>query len=186
MGSEKRATALIVPCYIKSRWDIEGLVRLCGSIQKQSQPFDKVYFIDDASPLKYEIPNDFVEHIFLGDNGGPARARNVGINKAISSGAQHLLFTEHDCILDSDWNREMTSFLGTTEFGAVGGMTYSWGKTLLDRYHDLNGTLAGCPESSITSRFSALCSSACFVMLNEPVTTVCHTTPMEKCLLWRG
>lgn len=136
-------TTLIVPCFIKSQWDIECLVRLCGSIQKQSQPFDKVYLVDDASPLKHEIRHDFVEQIFLGGNGGPARARNVAINKAISSGAEYLLFTDHDCILGPDWNKEMTSFLATTEFGAVGGMTYSWGKTLLDRYHDLNGTLAG-------------------------------------------
>jgi hypothetical protein len=37
----------------------------------------------------------------------------------------------------------MTAFLDSTEFAAVGGMTYSWGKTLLDYYHDINGTLAG-------------------------------------------
>ena len=113
--AEGRRTVLIVPCYIKSQWDIECLTRLCGSIQKQSQPFDKVYLVDDASPLKYEIHHDFVEHIFLGDNGGPARARNVGINKAISSGAQCLLFTDHDCILDPEWNKEMSSFLVSPE-----------------------------------------------------------------------
>src|SRR2546430_17713047 len=48
-----------------SQWDIECLARLCGSIQRQSRRFDKVYLIDDASPLKYEINHDFVETIFL-------------------------------------------------------------------------------------------------------------------------
>jgi len=135
--------ALIIPSYIKSQWDIDCLDRLFDSVVNQTQPFDKVYLIDDASPIKYEVRHNFVEQIILKENGGPARARNIGIAKAINLGAKYLLFTDHDCILDNDWNREMTSFLSTTEFGAVGGMTYSYGKTILDYYHDINGTLAG-------------------------------------------
>jgi GT2 family glycosyltransferase len=136
-------TALIIPCYIKAQWDIDCLNRLLDSVQNQTQPFDKVYVIDDASPLKYIPSHDFFEHITLNENGGPARARNIGIEKAISTGAQYLLFTDHDCILDKEWSKQITSFLIQTEFGAVGGMTYSWGKTLLDYYHNINGTLAG-------------------------------------------
>ena len=37
----------------------------------------------------------------------------------------------------------MTNFLDRTEFAAVGGMTFSYGKTLYDYYHDINGTLNG-------------------------------------------
>jgi hypothetical protein len=37
----------------------------------------------------------------------------------------------------------MTSFLETQYFGAVGGMTFSFGNTLYDYYHEINGTLAG-------------------------------------------
>ncbi len=69
--------------------------------------------------------------------------RNIGIDKAICTGAEHLLFTDHDCILDKEWNKEMTFFLMKSDFGAVGGMTYSCGKTLFDYYHDINGTLNG-------------------------------------------
>jgi GT2 family glycosyltransferase len=136
-------SALIIPCYIKSQWDIDCLKRLYDSIQTQTKQFDKVYLIDDASPLTYELRHNFVEHIRLKDNGGPAKARNVGIDKALSLNIQHLLFTDHDCILDKDWNEQMTSFLDRTEFAAVGGMTYSFGKTIYDYYHDINGTLAG-------------------------------------------
>jgi hypothetical protein len=46
-------------------------------------------------------------------------------------------------VLDNDWNKEMTSFMDNNDFAAVGGMTYSFGNTLLDYYHDINGTLAG-------------------------------------------
>jgi GT2 family glycosyltransferase len=136
-------SVLIVPCYIKSSWDLACLSRLLGSVKEQRVPFEHVYLVDDASPLRYPVASELVDHIRLPSNGGPARARNVGIEKALGSGAEHLLFTDHDCVLDRSWNEHMTRFLQTTSFGAVGGMTYSWGSTLLDYYHDINGTLNG-------------------------------------------
>ncbi|MBL0911201.1 MAG: glycosyltransferase family 2 protein [Bacteroidia bacterium] len=136
-------SALIIPCYIKSQWDINCLYRLLESVQNQTRKFDKVYLVDDASPLKYELPYDFAEHILLNENGGPARARNTGIERALASGIEHLLFTDHDCIPEKDWNDQMTGFLEQTSFAAVGGMTYSWGNTIYDYYHNINGTLAG-------------------------------------------
>ena len=136
-------TSLIIPCHVRSQWDAQCLERLLGSVQQQSKPFDRVYLVDDASPRPYSIHHGFVEQVALDQNGGPAKARNIGIRKAIDAGANYLLFTDHDCILDRHWNEAMTSFLAATAYGAVGGMTYSWGSTLLDRYHDLNGTLSG-------------------------------------------
>ena len=136
-------SALIIPCYIKSQWDIDCLKRVLGSVADQSVPFEHVYVVDDASPLNYSLEFDFVNHIKLSENGGPAKARNVGIEQALEQGAEHLFFTDHDCTLGKDWHEQMTTFLSRTEFAAVGGMTYSWGKTLLDYYHDINGTLAG-------------------------------------------
>ncbi len=93
---------LIIPCYIKTKRDIDCLNRLFQSAQKQSKPFDKVFVIDDASPLAYELNYDFIDHIKLTENGGPARVRNIGIDKAIALNADHLLFTDHDCILDKE------------------------------------------------------------------------------------
>lgn len=136
-------SALIIPCFIRTRWDLDCLHRLLASVKDQSQPFATVYLVDDASPMKYNVSRQAIEHILLHKNGGPAHARNVAIKKALQDKAEHILFTDHDCILDKNWNAEMTSFLNKTEFAAVGGMTYSWGRTLLDHYHDINGTLAG-------------------------------------------
>ena len=136
-------SVLIIPCYIRTKSDIDCLNRLLDSVQHQTNPFDNVYVVDDASPYKYNIQHDFVEHIALSENGGPAKARNIAIDKALKINAQHLLFTDHDCILDKEWNEQMILFLSNTEFGAVGGMTYSWGKTIFDYYHDINGTLNG-------------------------------------------
>lgn len=135
--------ALIIPVYIRTDWDFRCLERLLSSIADQSLLFGKVFVVDDASPREYAIDGRGVERIRMPVNGGPAKARNAGIAKALEAGARHLFFTDHDCILDRCWNEEMSRFLDSTAFGAVGGMTYSWGSTLLDYYHDVNGTLSG-------------------------------------------
>jgi len=136
-------TVLIIPCYIKTKWDIDCLNRLLNSVQQQTRQFEKVYIIDDLSPMNYSLNFDFIEQIRLPENGGPAKARNIGIDKALAENAEYILFTDHDCILDSQWNEQMTEYLKKTEFGAVGGMTYAYGKTIYDYYHDINGTLNG-------------------------------------------
>jgi len=136
-------SVLTIPCYIKTQWDVQHLDRLLDSVKNQTVPFEHVYLVDDASPLSYRSGHNFVEHIRLQENGGPARARNVGIQRGLDQGARLLLFTDHDCLLDKSWNEEMTHFLENTSFGAVGGMTYAQGATLLDYYHDINGTLNG-------------------------------------------
>lgn len=134
---------LIIPCYIRNQWDLDCLNRLLDSVQNQSKPFDKVFVVDDASPVKYKLERVFVEHIVLEKNSGPAAARNIAISMSLKLKADYLFFTDHDCILDKNWSTAMTSFLHRGDFAAVGGMTYSWGKTFLDYYHDINGTLAG-------------------------------------------
>ena len=134
---------LIIPCFIRTDWDLVCLNRLVHTIQRQSLPFERVFLVDDASPREYQVDDRVVTRIRLEENGGPARARNVGIEKALSLGAKHLLFTDHNCVLDARWNEQMVKFLDSRSFGAVGGMTYSLGKTLLDYYHDINGTLNG-------------------------------------------
>ncbi|MCL4198939.1 MAG: glycosyltransferase [Phycisphaerales bacterium] len=137
------ASALVIPCHIRTRWDLKCLLRLLDSVRDQSTLFSRVYVVDDASPLKYSLAAHDLEHVALGTNGGPARARNVAVAKALGEGHEFVFFTDHDCILDRDWHGHMARFLSDTEYAAVGGMTYSWGSTLLDRYHEVNGTLAG-------------------------------------------
>lgn len=136
-------SVLIVPCFIRSPWDRDCLFRLLRSVRGQTLAFERVYLVDDASPLHYEVRDADVVHIRLSTNGGPARARNVAIDRALAAGARHLLFTDHDCVLDTMWNREMAQFLDSRSFGAVGGLTSAFGSTLLDYYHDINGTLNG-------------------------------------------
>jgi GT2 family glycosyltransferase len=136
-------TSLTIPCYIKSKWDIDCINRLLDSVRDQTKKFEKVFLIDDASPIKFKVNHDFIDLIILHKNSGPATARNIGIQKSIELGIDNLLFTDHDCILDKEWNEKMTSFLEINDYAAAGGMTYAWGNTLLDYYHEVNGTLAG-------------------------------------------
>lgn len=136
-------SALVIPCFIRDEWDRQCVARLLQSVREQAVPFDHVYVVDDASPAAYEVEPATAEPIRLNRNGGPARARNVGIDRALADGAKHILFTDHDCVLDRSWNEHMTRYLETRGVGAVGGMTHALGSTLLDYYHDVNGTLNG-------------------------------------------
>src|SRR5262249_39354898 len=96
-------SVLVIPCFIRSEWDRRSIERLLRSVREQSVLFDHVYVVDDASPTDYEIDRGTAERIRLGKNGGPARARNVGIDRAVAAGADHILFTDHDCVLDRGW-----------------------------------------------------------------------------------
>lgn len=135
--------ALVIPCHLRTRWDVRCLLRLLDSVRAQSLRFSSVYVVDDASPRAYSVRDFDVQHIRLPENGGPAKARNVAVERALAAGHEQVFFTDHDCVLDPGWHAAMTGFLSGTEFAAVGGMTYAWGSTLLDRYHEINGTLAG-------------------------------------------
>lgn len=136
-------SSLIIPTFIRTDWDLSCLNRLLDSAESQSVPFGDIVVVDDASPLQYTIDRDSVHTIKLTDNAGPAHARNIGIDHVLARNTDYIFFTDHDCILDKDWNTEMCKFLASGTFGAVGGMTKSWGSTLYDYYHDINGTLNG-------------------------------------------
>lgn len=137
------ANALVIPCYLRTQWDRRCLLRLLGSVREQSLPFSAVYVVDDASPLPYSLEPYDADHVRLPTNAGPARTRNVGVERALAAGHEQVFFTDHDCVLDRNWHASMSRFLAGTDFAAIGGMTYAWGSTLLDRYHEVNGTLAG-------------------------------------------
>lgn len=45
------ANALVIPCFIRTQWDLRCLIRLLDSVVEQSLPFSAVVVVDDASPL---------------------------------------------------------------------------------------------------------------------------------------
>jgi GT2 family glycosyltransferase len=133
---------LVIPAFLRTTWDRECLRRLAGSVLQQSD-VNAVVVVDDGSPVSVsDLPSSF-EVVRLTENGGPARARNVGMDRALSLGAERILFTDHDCVLDPGWAAALSAVLAKGSYGAVGGVTIALGDTLLDRFHDFNGTLNG-------------------------------------------
>ena len=84
-----------------------------------------------------------VDYIRLEKNCGPAFAQNRGIELAQKRDNSYILFTDHDCILNHNWAFNMINFLQANHFEAVGGLTLAYGNTLIDKFHNLNGTLNG-------------------------------------------
>lgn len=133
---------LVVPAFIRSDWDACGLKRLLKSVDRDDD-VHRVVVVDDASPCRFTAHGTRAEVVRLDANGGPARARNVGIERALSLGATNVMFTDHDCVLEPGWARSLASFLAAAPYDAAGGRTFALGSTLLDRFHDVNGTLNG-------------------------------------------
>lgn len=132
---------LIIPVYTRTEWDVSCLTRLVSRTQLDTG-INRVVVIDDCSPRRFDLVSS-TEVIRLGRNRGPAHARNVGIKRALELGATHILMTDHDCIPTPGWASSFRSFLMRSNFAVASGITKSAGSTLLDRYHELNGTLNG-------------------------------------------
>lgn len=133
---------LIIPVYARTAWDASCLTRVVAHAQLDAG-VNRIVVVDDCSPHRFDLVSSSAELIRLGRNSGPARARNAGIERALKLGATHILMTDHDCIPTSGWASSFGQFLTGGDFAAASGITKSVGTTLLDRYHELNGTLNG-------------------------------------------
>lgn len=128
--------SIIIPVYKRTDWLEKCLGAL--SCQDFKQPFE-VVVVDDGSPNGCEITKVVEEFSSSGpfeigfyrkDNGGPATARNFGVNK---SQGKVLCFLDDDSIPEKAWLREITDpFRDAQEIGLVSGRTIS---------HDRNSRL---------------------------------------------
>lgn len=137
--------AVVVPCFIRSKDSLKQLQRLYESIKKQSCMPGLVIFVDDCSPLQYD-EKDFDGVIFLRQesNSGPAMARNIGLEYALSLDAEIIAFTDSDCVLSEDWVSSIhQAYINNENAQILSGNTLSYGRTWFDKYHCINGTLNG-------------------------------------------
>lgn len=132
---------LVIPAFVRSRRDAAWLARCVASAAGQPL-LERIVVVDDASPFPLPALGT-AEVVRLDTNGGPARARNRGIERALELGARVVLFTDVDCVLEPGWAAAMVRFLDAGRFVAAGGVTRSLGTTWLDRYHDFAGSLNG-------------------------------------------
>ncbi|MGH1338949.1 MAG: glycosyltransferase family 2 protein [Aureispira sp.] len=139
----KPILALVIPVYAQSAKDIQDLNNLFTSIEQLEWPPKIVIIVDDNSPMEYQPPKQFltIKHPL---NNGPAKARNTGIKAALENGADIIAFTDADCLLSSDWTKQIVFYFQQNQTcGIISGNTISKDKHWLGTYHNMNGTLNG-------------------------------------------
>lgn len=141
MESSARTIA-VIPAYLSRPHHPGQLTRCVGALLSGPEPAG-VVVVDDGSPLAMPPLPERVEVVRLAANAGPAAARNRGLERGLSLGAEVVLFTDVDCVPAPGWAREMATFLKAGPYVAAGGVTQSLGTTLLNRYHDFAGSLNG-------------------------------------------
>jgi GT2 family glycosyltransferase len=135
--------SIVVPVYVCNNEDLDKLNMLFQSILKLHKKPNKVFIIDDNSPLKYDVPIDFTL-VQLDNNSGPAKARNIGVKLSLENNIGIIAFTDSDCILDENWVSIIKkSFLNNKKFNILSGKVYSYDKNWFGKYHEINGTLNG-------------------------------------------
>lgn len=134
--------AIVVPVFVRNDKGKKQVEALIQSIKKQNIEPDFVFLVDDCSPSKYQTYGLNVTK--MDTNGGPAKARNKGIELAVKNGADIIAFTDSDVILTEDWVGNIKKFfIENKQYQALSGKTVSYGNTWYDLYHDVNGTLNG-------------------------------------------
>jgi len=137
--------AVVVPCFIRTEDSLKQLQRLYTTIKSQKEQPNLVIFVDDCSPLQYD-EKFFGGVVFLRQkrNSGPATARNIGLEYALSLDADIIAFTDSDCVLSEDWvNAIHKEFEADKDAQILSGNTRSYGNSWFDKYQSLNGTLNG-------------------------------------------
>lgn len=143
---DKNSVVVVVPFFIKDDLGVKQLLNLLKSLERQILKPKAIILIDDGSSIKYKIPQrDNLNVIKLQNNNGPAYARNVGIEKAITKyNAKIIAFTDSDVIVSNEWVENIfNGFKNNPQAAALSGHTYSFGHTWFDKYHNINGTLNG-------------------------------------------
>lgn len=131
----------VVPVHLRSTRDAAWLARGVEALAREPA-VGRIVVVDDASPVPPPPLPRQAEVIALARNAGPASARNRGIERALTLGADAVLFTDHDCVCEPGWAGALVAALAAGHAGAS-GVTRALGRTLLDRYQDFAGAMNG-------------------------------------------
>jgi GT2 family glycosyltransferase len=140
---ENPVVSIVIPAFVKTEKDKQDIFNLFNSIQKQTRKPDYVIVIDDYSPADFICPNNVIYHK-LPQNSGPANARNIGKQVALSNNSDIIAFTDTDCIPSENWVETICKSLKKMKLiNILSGNTISYDKNWFGTYHNLNGTLNG-------------------------------------------
>ncbi|MFA6268456.1 MAG: glycosyltransferase [archaeon] len=127
--------SIIVPCY-----NCEKTIKACiNSILEQKTKTDfEIILVDDGSTDKTanrinQTKSKKIQYIYQ-KNAGPAKARNAGTKKAKG---EIYLFTDSDCIVESNWLKEMLAPFSDKKVAAVQGAYKTKQKELLSRFSQI-------------------------------------------------
>ncbi|MHA1371867.1 MAG: glycosyltransferase family 2 protein [Promethearchaeota archaeon] len=129
--------------YINNK--ISSILKSTISTLQANNNITKILVVLDGIP---DIEVDFIKkfpktEIFtLNEKEGPAKARNIAINNFMDNHNDFLLFIDSDVIINKT-NLELLLNESLKKAGILCPKIYSWGNTIFDAYHDINGTLNG-------------------------------------------
>jgi len=139
LTSQSRAV-VVIPAKCSTEFQADLLRRAAGKILDQAAT---VIVVNDGSPLWPQLPS-VVQVLNNPTSKGPAAARNQGLDAALDCKADVILFTDSDCIPESNWVSEAVSgFVENPYVHGLSGRTDSSNSTWFDKYHEINGTLNG-------------------------------------------
>lgn len=140
----KSNISVIIPIYINNVHDIIQLKDLIDSICKNISTL--ITIVNDGSPL-YILDNiinlskkyENITLLSIYPNSGPAKARNIGLDYAYKNNIETICFTDLDCLLTKDYIKNVIE--SDINNALLCGITYSYGDTIFDKFHDFYGTL---------------------------------------------
>ena len=136
-------------------------------LQKHPRVSSVVCVYDGIAPMRdLESRYPKVETIAVAERRGPANARNLGMTVGFERGHEDALLLDSDIFLTFD---KLNTLLGEYDVKqhAIGcPLVYAMGKTWLDHYHDLAGTLNGRYLGQLISRSLFFGTTSCMIVSN--------------------
>ena len=140
--SSANDATVVIPVHARRARDVEMLERLLDRLASQTVNASTIV-VDDGSTVPLPT-RPGIEMLSTGSCSGPAAARNLGIERAMSQGTKVVFFTDADCLPEADWvERGIERFRANPYMHLASGCTRSLDRSWLGQYHDINGTLNG-------------------------------------------
>lgn len=123
------SVSIIVPAY-NSASTIKECIEAIKS-QNTQEKFEVIVVDDGSTDNTAEIAKKCGAKVFSQSNSGPARARNLGAQKAKG---EILVFTDSDCVPEKNWLTEMLAPFSEAKVSAVQGAYRTRQKGLVARF----------------------------------------------------
>lgn len=144
--------SVVVPTYNRA----EGLRRLLRSLGtlERTRPAEVIVVDDASTDHTPDVARSFgVRYVRAPENGGPARARNMGVELARGD---VVAFTDSDCITHRHWLHRLVGKLASGPCGGVGGRVLPLAKDVFSLYYTFHRILD--PPASCKYLVSANCA----------------------------